>query len=151
MTERSRLVQAPPSRCSAGHGAAWPHRPCTGKELDFSQVGPQRYTFMLLFTATPSSLRLSLLGRILSPHASLIWSLPSQFCQLAKLFTSGFLHTLCLLTQRFCLPVSFSSFGSHHKHSPSQECPSPAVDSRLDPQHISVPHHTLVWSFFIII
>lgn len=22
-----------PSRCSAGHRSAWPHRPCTGKEL----------------------------------------------------------------------------------------------------------------------
>lgn len=53
MTERSRLVHAPPSRCSAGHRAAWPRRPCTGKNLDFSQVGPQPYTFTLLFPATP--------------------------------------------------------------------------------------------------
>ena len=99
----------------------------------------------------PSSLRQPLLGRVLSPHPPLFWSLPSQFCRLARLFTSGFLHTLFLLPQRFHLPVSFASFGPHHKHSPSQEWPSPAADSRLDPQHISVPHHTLVWSFFIII
>ena len=140
-------------------GRHGPTGPAQEKNWHFSQAGPQLYTFMLLFSATLLLARLSLLGRILSPHPSLIpkvakgsiLSLPSQFCRLTKLFTSGFLLTLFLLPQRFSLPVSFSSFGSHHKHNPSQEWPSPAVDSRLDPQPITVPHHTLVWSFFIII
>lgn len=156
MIERSRLLQAPPQqmlcRPQVGMAPQALHRKRTGTfpRSVLSSIPSRCYSVPL-----PSSLRLSLLGRILSPHPSLIpkgsiLSLPSQFCRLTKLFTSGFLHTLFLLPQRFCLSFSFCSFGSHHKHNPSQEWPSPAVDSRLDPQHITVPHHTLVCSFFII-
>lgn len=160
MIERSRLLQAPPQQmlCRPQVGVAPQalHRKRTGT---FPRFGPQLYTFMLLFSATPLLL-LTIPPRSYPVSTSFshshkvtkgsILSLLSQFCRLTKLFTSGFLHTLPFLPQRFCLSFSFCSFGSHHKHNPSQEG-FPSCGPRLDPQHITVPHHTLVCSFFIII